>query len=68
MIFQAIAEGILAGLILSVFVGPMFFSMLQLGVEHGFKAAFALALGQWISDIFYIFLAFWGAIWVEDII
>lgn len=68
MITNAILEGALAGLILSVFVGPIFFTMLQLGVEHGFRAAFALALGQWVSDLVYIFLAFWGAIWVEDII
>lgn len=68
MILQAIAEGVLAGLILSIFVGPIFFTMLQLGVEHGFKAALALALGQWASDFLYIFLAFWGAQWVEDII
>lgn len=68
MIGQAILEGALAGLILSVFVGPIFFTMLQLGIEHGFRAAFALALGQWMSDFFYIFLAFWGAVWVEDII
>ena len=68
MIFQAILEGVLAGLILSVFVGPIFFTMLQLGVEHGFKAAFALALGQWVSDLLYIFLAFWGATWVEELI
>lgn len=68
MIVQAILEGALAGLILSVFVGPIFFTMLQLGVEHGFRAAFVLALGQWVSDLLYIFLAFWGAIWVEDLI
>lgn len=68
MIIEAILQGIAAGLILSVFVGPIFFTMLQLGVEHGFKAAFALALGQWTSDFLYIFFAFWGAIWVEEII
>lgn len=68
MIIEAILQGVAAGLILSVFVGPIFFTMLQLGVEHGFKAAFALAFGQWTSDLLYIFLAFWGAIWVEDII
>lgn len=68
MIIEAILQGVAAGLILSVFVGPIFFTMLQLGVEHGFKAAFALALGQWTSDFLYIFLAFWGAIWVEEII
>ncbi len=68
MILEAILHGATAGLILSIFVGPIFFTMLQLGVEHGFSAAFALALGQWASDFFYIFLAFWGAIWVEDII
>ncbi len=68
MIIQAMLEGLLAGLVLSVFVGPIFFTMLQLGVEHGFRAAFALALGQWIGDMMYIFLAFWGATWVEEII
>jgi len=68
MIGQAILEGLMAGLVLSVFVGPIFFTMLQLGVEHGFRAAFALAMGQWIGDIMYIFLAFWGAVWVEDVI
>lgn len=67
MIGQAILEGVLAGLILSVFVGPIFFTMLQLGVEHGFKAALALALGQWASDFMYIFLAFWSAAWVEEL-
>ena len=68
MMIEAILQGVVAGLILSVFVGPIFFTMLQLGVEHGFKAAFALALGQWTSDFLYIFLAFWGAIWVEEVI
>ncbi|MGH1337817.1 MAG: LysE family translocator [Aureispira sp.] len=68
MMIEAILQGAAAGLILSVFVGPIFFTMLQLGVEHGFKAAFALALGQWASDFLYIFLAFWGAIWVEEVI
>lgn len=68
IIAQALLEGITAGLILSVFVGPIFFTMLQLGVEHGFKAAFMLALGQWTSDFLYIFLAFWGAVWVEELL
>ena len=68
MIVEAILQGVAAGVILSVFVGPIFFTMLQLGVEHGFKAAFTLATGQWASDFLYIFLAFWGAIWVEDLI
>lgn len=68
MILEAILEGVLAGLILSVFVGPIFFTMLQLGVEHGFKAALALALGQWASDFLYIFLAFWGAVYVEHLL
>lgn len=68
MIVQAILEGIATGLILSVFVGPMFFTMLQLGVEHGFKAAFALALGQWASDLVFIFLAFYSAIFVQKLV
>lgn len=68
MLLQAITEGLFAGLILSIFIGPIFFSTLQLGVEHGFNAAFALAAGQWMSDFIFIFLAFWGATWVENIV
>ena len=68
MIGQAILEGIATGLILSVFVGPIFFTMLQLGVEHGFKAAFALALGQWASDFLFIFLAFYSAVFVQKLV
>ncbi len=68
MVGQAIGEGIIAGLVLSVFVGPIFFTMLQLGVEHGFKAAFALALGQWTSDLIFIGLAFWSIGFVEHLV
>ncbi len=68
MLFQAILEGLLAGFILSLFLGPMFFSMLQLGVEHGFRAAFSLALGQWLSDLLFICVAFLSASFVEDLV
>jgi len=68
MIVQAIGEGLLAGLILSVFLGPIFFTMLQLGVEHGFKAAFFFALGQWVSDFIFIFLAFSSSAVIQQII
>lgn len=65
MLGQAILEGLAAGFLLSIFVGPIFFTMLQLGVEHGFKAAFSLAAGQWFSDFLFIFLAFWSADFVR---
>lgn len=68
MLYQAIFEGLLAGFILSLFLGPMFFSMLQLGVEHGFRAAFSLALGQWLSDLLFICIAFLSASFVEDLL
>ncbi len=68
MLGQAIVEGLAAGLILSVFVGPIFFTMLQLGVEHGFKAAFTLALGQWTSDFLFIFIAFYSEDFVQKLV
>ena len=68
MIAEAILVGLASGLTLSVFLGPIFFTMLQLGVEHGYKAALMLAMGQWTSDFIYIGLAFWGAVWVEQLL
>lgn len=68
MVGQAIFEGLATGLLLSVFVGPIFFTMLQLGVEHGFKAALALAVGQWTSDFLFIGIAFGSAKFVKRMV
>lgn len=53
-------KGIGLGLLLSVLAGPMFFSLIQLGMERGLKAGIFLAAGQWLSDIIILILAYLG--------
>lgn len=56
----AISQGILLGLLLSILAGPMFFSLITLGLERGLRAGFALASGQWLSDVMFIFMTYLG--------
>ena len=46
---------------LSVLTGPIFFTIVQVSMERGFRAGLALVSGQWLSDFIYIGLAIWGA-------
>lgn len=48
--------------------GPIFFAILQLSVERGSRAGITVAAGQWVGDLVYIALVFWGATYIEDII
>ncbi|MFN5317539.1 MAG: LysE family translocator [Bacteroidia bacterium] len=57
----AIIKGFLAGLWLSFSFGPVFFALIQESIEKGVKQALWFDLGVLLSDLFYIFLAFWGA-------
>lgn len=57
----SILEGIGWGLMLAVLTGPIFFTIVQVSIERGFKAGLALVSGQWLSDFIYIVLAIWGA-------
>lgn len=47
-------EGIRAGLLLALLVGPLVILLLQLSLRRGTKAAFAAALGIWCSDLLFI--------------
>lgn len=60
-------QGILLGLGLSVLVGPMLFLYLQVGIQRGFRAAFFLGLGTWMSDLLFILLIYFGLNYVERI-
>jgi len=53
-------QGILLGLGLSVLVGPMLFLYLQIGIQRGFRAAFFLGLGTWVSDFLFILCIHFG--------
>lgn len=49
-------QGALLGLTLSFLIGPLFFSIIQAGIERGFRAGLAVALGIWMSDFIYVII------------
>ena len=57
---MAILTGILLGLSTLVFIGPVFFYLLQSSIEKGFKAGLAVALGIIFGDIICVILAIYG--------
>lgn len=57
---QALGEGVTMGLLLSIMVGPVFFTLIQNSIEHGFKYASFLALGIFISDFLYVLITYFG--------
>ena len=63
--FEAILQGIGAGILFSFLTGPVFFSMIKTSIEKGFKAGFSLAIGVVFSDIIFIVLTLFGAQFVD---
>ncbi|MEY4903913.1 MAG: hypothetical protein RLZZ292_1728, partial [Bacteroidota bacterium] len=63
-------EGTLWGIALSILVGPIFFAVIQAGIERGFRAAIILSTGVWLSDLLYIIAAYTGVsyltVWIND--
>lgn len=55
-----VLEGIRAGLVLSVLVGPILVLLLQFSLRRGTLTAFAAALGIWVGDFGYILLSHYG--------
>ncbi len=53
---EVVISGILFGLLLSVMIGPVFFSLIQSSVEKGFFAGAIMSLGILFSDAFYVWL------------
>jgi threonine/homoserine/homoserine lactone efflux protein len=52
--FEAVLQGIGAGILFSFLTGPVFFSMIKTSIETGFKAGFSLAIGVVLSDMIFI--------------
>jgi len=61
MILLIIIKGILTGLLLSVYLGPTFFTVMETLMRRGAKAAVLLNSGVWLSDISCIIVAYYGA-------
>lgn len=59
-----IFDGIKLGLILAILVGPIFFALIQAGVEQGIRAGTMVGLGIWISDLIFIFSAYFGVSYI----
>jgi len=53
-------NGILFGLLLTIMAGPIFFALVQAGIERGFRAGFVMGLGIWFSDIIIVLGVYQG--------
>lgn len=60
-------NGIMLGLVLSVLAGPIFFTLIQHGLEQGFRAGAVLAAGQWFSDSLIIIAVWLGAGFIAEL-
>ncbi len=54
-------EGMLLGLVISITIGPAFFTIIQTGIQRGFYPGFIMALGIMLSDITLIAISYVGA-------
>ncbi len=61
-----VRDGILLGLWLSLLTGPIFFALIQIAIERGFRAAMVFNLGVWVSDVFYICIIYAGVTQFAD--
>jgi threonine/homoserine/homoserine lactone efflux protein len=61
-----ILHGFILGITLSVFIGPAFFTLIQTSIHRGFRSAFLLAFGIFLSDATLIILLCFGASQILD--
>ena len=61
-------EGIRAGLLLSLLVGPLVVLLIQLSLRRGTLASFAAAAGIWTSDLLYVSLSHFGLDGLERVL
>lgn len=51
---EAIWQGILTGLVLATFIGPIFFAVVDLGLKGNVKGAAFIAFGTFVSDVLWV--------------
>jgi threonine/homoserine/homoserine lactone efflux protein len=49
-------------------VGPIFFALIQAGLERGARAGVMVGLGVWVSDLLFILAVYYGVSYVSRII
>jgi len=64
---QYFTEGIKVGFVLIFLIGPIFFSLIHMGVEYGTRAGLIFGSGIWISDIFLFFGIYHSVSLVSDL-
>ncbi len=55
-----ILQGMLVGAILVVMIGPVFFSLIQTGMNQGVRFGWAMATGVIVSDTIYVLITYLG--------
>lgn len=65
---ELVFEGIKMGLVLTFLIGPLFFVLIQTGVEQGYRAGIVLAFGIWVSDFLYIFAIYNGITFFSNLV
>jgi|AntRauTorckE5430_2_1112549.scaffolds.fasta_scaffold05394_2 threonine/homoserine/homoserine lactone efflux protein len=63
-----IFEGVKIGLILALLIGPIFFAIIQAGVEEGFRAGAMVGLGIWLSDLLFISAVYYGLAYISKVV
>lgn len=53
-------NGVLFGLLLTIFIGPVFFALIQTSIEKGFYSGVFMAIGIALSDAFYVSITYFG--------
>jgi len=61
-------QGVKVGLILALLIGPIFFAVVQAGVEEGFRAGAAVGSGIWVSDFMFIMTVYWGLSYISKVV
>jgi threonine/homoserine/homoserine lactone efflux protein len=59
---EVVLNGIISGVVLSLLIGPVFFTILQTSIERGFWSGVFVAIGVSVSDSLYILVSYLGLI------
>lgn len=60
-------QGMGVGIVLSILMGPILFTLVQTGIEEGFRAGSMIGLGIWVSDLLFILSVYFGISYVETV-